>query len=389
MNLLIIPFHDWRKSQNEGFRTRDVHFIKSLSENNKVDKILVINRPSTWLELLYKRTKKNVKGELLLRNRNFSLTKVSRKIYVVDYNSWDILNQIKKKHLWFIEKYNDPKYIDFINTCCQRLNIENNALLVQNIFSYKLGTNLVAKCKLFDAWDNFLKFPAYKNIKSDLREGYEVLSNHIPLWITNSEENISFYKSEFGVKTIYLMKNGVKVDFLTNSTVPPKDLIDIPKPIIGFGGKITYLLNYNLINYITQDNPKSSFVFVGQILDQEIYKKIIKRKNVFFLGDKNYSIYPNYVSNFDICIVPYNINEGQHGGDSMKAYEYLLTGKKVVGTNGNGLQDLREYLYLAESSIEFSEALKHVKNEKSRIRIEEHSWKSKSINLLNILENNV
>jgi hypothetical protein len=386
MNLIIIPFHDWRKSQNEGFRTRDVHFIKSLSENNNVAKILVINRPSTWLELLYKKTKRNVKGELLLSKGSFSLTKIDSKIYIADYHSWDILNQIKKKHLWFIEKYNDAEYINFINTCCKELNMMDNSLIVQNIFSYKLGMNLVAKRKLFDAWDNFLKFPAYKNIKTNLREGYKELSINIPLWITNSEENISFYKSEFGIKTIHLMKNGVKVDFLTNSYEPPKDLIHIPKPIIGFGGKITYLLNYNLINYITQDNPKSSFVFVGQILDKEIYKKIIKRKNVFFLGDKNYSIYPRYVSNFDICIVPYNINEGQHGGDSMKAYEYLLTGKKVVGTNGNGLQDLDEYLYLAENPKEFSDALKSIKNEKARINIEDHSWQSKSIKLLNFLE---
>tara|TARA_R110000868_G_scaffold141082_5_gene357221 strand:+ start:237 stop:1400 length:1164 start_codon:yes stop_codon:yes gene_type:complete len=386
MNLIIIPFHDWRKSQNEGFRTRDVHFIKALSENKSVENILVVNRPSTWLELLYKRSDKNVKGEQLLSNRNFTLTKVGSKIYVADYHSRDIFNQIKKKHLWFIQKYNDPKYIKFINTCCLELNMENSALIIQNIFSYKLGVNLVAKCKLFDAWDNFLKFPAYKNIKYYLKEGYKELSNHVPIWITNSEENISFYKSEFGPKNIYLMKNGVKVDFLTNNSEVPKDLASIPRPIIGFGGKITYLLNYNLINFITQDNPKSSFVFVGQILDKKVYNKIEKRKNVFFLGDKNYSIYPRYVSNFDICIVPYNINEGQHGGDSMKAYEYLLTGKKVVGTNGNGLQDLKEYLYLAENPKEFSDLLKNYKNEKTIINIEDHSWQSKSVKLLNYLK---
>ena len=91
------------------------------------------------------------------------------------------------------------------------------------------------------------------------------------------------------------------------------------------------------------DNPDFSFVFVGQILDKEVYKKIEKRDNVIFLGDKHYDIYPNYVANFDVCIIPYNINEGQHGGDSIKAYEYLLTRKKVVGTKGNGLLDLKKH----------------------------------------------
>lgn len=386
MNLIIIPFHDWRKSQSEGFRTRDVHFIKSLSQNDKVEKILVINRPSTWLELLYKRTKGKIEGDLILRDQGFKLTKVEKNLYIVDYHSTDVLNQIKYKHLWFIEKYNDDGYIKFINSCCRELNITDYNLIIQNVFSYKLGISLTAKRKLFDAWDNFLKFPAYKQIKDNLKEGYKELSKNVPLWITNSEENISFYKKEFGLQTIYLMKNGVKVDFLTNSHDIPKDLKNIPKPIIGFGGKISYLLDYNLINYLTEDNPSSSFVFVGQILDKEVYSNIIKRDNVFFLGDKNYSIYPNYVMSFDICIVPYHIKEGQHGGDSMKAYEYLLTGKKVVGTIGNGLQDLREYIYLAEDRQAFSKALKHVKNDKPKIDIKDHSWESKSIALLNILK---
>ncbi|GGW38960.1 glycosyltransferase [Arenibacter certesii] len=386
MNLIIIPFHDWRKSQSEGFRTRDVHFIKSLSTSDTVEKILVINRPSTWLELLYKRSNKKIKGKIVLSKGRFILTKVDKNIYIADYHSSDVLGQIKDKHLWFIERYNDLAYKNFIYTCCKKLNINDYNLIIQNVFSYKLGVSLFAKHKLFDAWDNFLKFPAYKQIRANLREGYKELSKNIPLWITNSEENISFYTSEFNVKSIHLMKNGVKVDFLANSNISPKDLKNIPKPIIGFGGKISYLLDYNLINYLTEDNPSSSFVFVGQILDKEVYKKIIKRSNVFFLGDKNYSIYPNYVMNFDICIVPYNINEGQHGGDSMKAYEYLLTGKKVVGTIGNGLQDLEEYIYLAQDQQEFSNALKNVTNDKPRINIKNHSWESKSIELLNILE---
>ncbi len=103
MNLIIIPFHDWRKSQNEGFRTRDVHFIKSLSDNKNVDKILVINRPSTWLEHLYKGSKKNVKGELLLNNRNFSLTKVDHNIYIgedLTYNRPFNKNYLYNLRLW-------------------------------------------------------------------------------------------------------------------------------------------------------------------------------------------------------------------------------------------------------------------------------------------------
>jgi hypothetical protein len=63
MDLIIIPFHDWRKSEKEGFRTRDVHFIKALTKEKSINKILVINRPITRLELLYKRHKRALDGK--------------------------------------------------------------------------------------------------------------------------------------------------------------------------------------------------------------------------------------------------------------------------------------------------------------------------------------
>ena len=135
------------------------------------------------------------------------------------------------------------------------------------------------------------------------------------------------------------------------------------------------------------DNKKLSFVFIGQILDKEVYEKIEKRENVFFLGDKKYSDYPNYVANFDVCIVPYNVKEKQHGGDSIKAYEYLLTGKKVVGTVGNGLQDLGDYIYLTETKEEFSKELKNQKNKKPLINGSDFSWETRSCYLFDLIKN--
>jgi len=386
MNLIIIPFHDWRKSHKEGFRTRDVHFINALSGNDSVEKILVINRPTTKFELLYKKNDKALPGKLIFTNDRFSLTEIKKNLYVTDFLSNDIFGQIMRKHLWFIEKYNDKKYVDFIYTCQKLLNIKETNLIAQNIFSYKLAVNLNAKSKIFDAWDNFLKFPAYKKIKKSLELGYSELSKKIPNWVTNSQENIDFYKNKFNPLGVTLIKNGVKSNFMSGDKIDPEDIRNLKRPIIGFGGKISYLLNFELINFITKDNSDCSFVFVGQILDKNVFKKIEKRANVFFLGDKKYSEHSNYVKNFDVCIIPYNINERQHGGDSMKAYEYLLTGKKVIGTNGNGLQDLKEYIYLPNTKEEFSLELKDLTNKKNQINIEDYSWESKGESLLKILK---
>lgn len=384
MNLTIIPFHDWRKIQKEGFRTRDAHIIKALYTNNLVEKVLVINRPITYLELVYKKISKRIEGEVILKHKEFTLYEVKENLYVVDFISSDIVGQVSQRHKWFIEAYNHRDYVNFIKKCWTELGFKNEYLITQNIFAFKLAISLPAKSKLFDAWDNFLKFPTYKKFVNDLKIGYRLSAKNIKYWTTNSNENVEYYKNTFSVSRIFLLKNGVKENFAQDSTNEPKDLVNIQRPIIGFGGKISYLMNVDLINYLIGENRSLSFVFVGQILNKSAYRAIDKASNVFFLGDKHYDEYPSYVKNFDICIIPYHIGSGQHGGDSIKAYEYLSTGKKVVGTNGNGLEDLKEYIFIANSFDEFSNFLKDMTNTKPRIDISQHSWKSKAQALLNI-----
>lgn len=386
MNIIVIPFHDWRKSKKEGFRTRDCHLIKALHKNIEVQNVLVINRPTTLLELAIKKTSKNIEGQVILKKGGFKLIKIEPKLYVIDFISGDIFGQILKKQEWFIKAYSNKNFNGFIMQSCNYLKFNDSYLISQNIFAYRLSLSLPIKTKLFDAWDNFLKFPAYKKITNSLKKGYKESALGIKNWTTNSNENISFYKDTFNVKYITLLKNGVKTDFSKEDNFEiPKDLSLIKKPIVGFGGKISYLLNVDLINYLTRENKALSFVFVGQILNKDTYSAINKLPNVYFLGDKHYNDYPNYVNSFDICIIPYNIGQGQHGGDSIKAYEYLSTGKKVIGTNGNGLEDLKDYIYIVDTPKEFSDALKDSVNNKPKINISNYSWSSKALTLIKIL----
>lgn len=386
MNLIIIPFHDWKKSEKEGFRTRDVHLINAINESNDVDKVLIINRPTTPLELLLKNQKNVLKGEKLLSENGFCLYKVGDNKYVTTFMSQDVFGQMIKSHLWFIDKYQEASYINFINDALSFIGVANYNLLVQNVFAYRIIDRLLPEKTIFDAWDNFLKFPSYKKYKQTLTKAYFSLSLKAEIWITNSTENINNFKQNFNIQNIELIRNGVDLRFRLNPSRTPKDLIDIPKPVFGFGGKISYLMDFELINYITLHNKKASFVFVGQILDKKVFNKIIKRDNVYFLGDKHYEIYSEYVHNFDVCIIPYKVGENAHGGDSIKVYEYLLTGKKVVGTRGNGLNALYDYVYLAKNKEEFSQLLLATENKKAQISETEFSWASRAEKIVDLFK---
>jgi len=77
-------------------------------------------------------------------------------------------------------------------------------------------------------------------------------------------------------------------------------------------------------------------------------------QNVHFLGKKDYQELPEYIKGFDICMIPFKMDEVTMDLNPTKLLEYLATRKPVVSV---GLYDVRE-LYegiveIADSKEEF------------------------------------
>ncbi len=390
-NLIYIPFHDWRKILDEGNRTRDAHFIEKFRSNNDIERLIILNRPITRLELLLKKKKitKKLEGEVVLKSNHSSLYKIDKKTYIIDYFLNQNIQHLREGRKWYLNAFGDKNFKYFYNQCITFLKIKNTSIISANVFSANFFLNdKEHQSVIFDAWDNFYLMPSLNSIKNELFGAYQSFSVNANIWVTNSKENKSFFKNKFGINKINIIKNGVDFDKFNKSLPIPSDLKNINKnnlPIVGFGGKITHLFDFNLFNYVANQNKNYNFIIVGQILDKKVFSKINLTKNVFYLGDKNYKMYPYYLSNFDIGIIPYNIGKNQHGGDSIKVYEYLAAGLPVIGTRGNGLQDMGEYIYLTDSKDGFSKMIKSAKV-LQKLPEENHSWKSKEKELLSLLK---
>lgn len=388
----LIPFHDWRKIMLEGFRTRDAHFIEEFSKEKDRIKI-IINRPTTLAEILGKRKPGLIKEKKIISTGCFALYEIAHNLYLIDYISNDVFGQIRNGYSWFFNKYRDTSYISFIEKVFNHLKVTNDVVLFsQNIFAFGLFDRLDVKVKVFDAWDNFNKFHVYENVKKEIYQAYQSLSDSADFWTTNSVDNLEDFTQEFKPKDIKLISNGVDLRrfvFDKNKNQELKDLKEIKRPIIGFGGKISQLIDVELLNKTMLGMPTVSFVFIGQILDKRVYGQIEKLPNFYYLGDKHYDEYPNYVKNFDVCIVPYVVEKSKKSGaNTIKVYEYLATGKKIIGTPSNGLEYLSDYVYIVNNENEFIGELHDIENKKARIKLADYSWKQKVQDLLKLISPN-
>lgn len=119
------------------------------------------------------------------------------------------------------------------------------------------------------------------------------------------------------------------------------------RPIIGYYGAIAEWFDVNKIEYIANNRPDYDIFLIGDTTYSNI-EEIRKFKNVKFLGEKKYTELPDYLKEFDVCIIPFRTDiDLIKATNPVKFYEYLSAGKKIVATEIPEIQEYKDrYVYL-------------------------------------------
>lgn len=117
-----------------------------------------------------------------------------------------------------------------------------------------------------------------------------------------------------------------------DSKADPKDQSSIPHPRFGFYGVIDERFDVHLVDELSRLRPDWHFIFIGPVV--KINKaKLPVRENVHFLGRKEYTQLPDYLSGWDIAILPFALNEATRYISPTKTPEYLAGGKPVISSS--------------------------------------------------------
>lgn len=361
INLVMLPFHDWKKSIREGFRTRDGHFIQEFIHSPYIEKLLIINRPISVTEMLILRRKwRPTNSVALYQRKGVCISKVGEKTFTLDIFIPEVLKPVLMRRAWTPYIFGHPKVLAAVNLAASYLNIaENFALFSSAPLFVPLIKNLKPSTFTFDAQDNLLQHAMYKNLPN-LEQYYDYCLENADHIYANSKETVSWFREKRPDATH--VANGVDTNTFNSSKSYsiPNDLKNIQTPIIGYAGKMQEMFDVSLMVDIVSKMKHVNFVFIGQQLNKQWMKPLWQYPNAYYLGDKQYQQLPNYLSSFDICIIPY-ISENQHGGDPIKFYEYLAMGKPIVTTAIGNVTNFREYpqVSVAESPEEFINCLEN------------------------------
>jgi len=387
VNLVVIPFHDWKKCEHEGFRTRDAHFMQEFGKHPQINKLLVINRPLSWAEmLLLKRRRYPQHGQIISQQREVYLSQVGEKTYTLDIVIPEVIRPLWMKRSWIPFIFGKSKITRSVNKALTQLEMDSSyAMFLSAPLFVPLVQNLSPDFWAFDAQDNLLKQTLYRNVP-DLEKFYGFCLTNADFISANSAETTQWFH-EIRPDARWI-PNGVDTDMFSPHRVylRPSDMQAIDPPIIGYAGKMQEMFDMEAIKGALVALPDINFAFIGQQLNRKWVKDIWQYPNAHYLGDKPYHLLPQYLAAFDICIIPYSLQR-QHGGDPIKFYEYLAMGKPIVSAEIGGVGVFKDYkqVCITRTAEEFIVGLQQMvsdikegKRINSRPVPEEYLWKSKA-----------
>ena len=117
----------------------------------------------------------------------------------------------------------------------------------------------------------------------------------------------------------------------SKTTEIPADVAHLTGPVFGFFGVVDERMDYQLVARLADANPEGHVVIIGPMtkIDPAF---VPQRPNLHWLGGRDYSLLPAYVKKFDVCLMPFAINEATEYINPTKALEYMATARPIVST---------------------------------------------------------
>ncbi len=177
-------------------------------------------------------------------------------------------------------------------------------------------------------------------------------------------------KSRFNPRTHYLPNVADAAHFhraADAETEVPEELRALRRPVIGFVGALSdYKVDFDILLHMTRVHPEWSIALVGPIWAGTGPKKadeLRRAPNVRLFGARPYAELPGLLKGFDVCIIPFLVNETTVNVFPMKFHEYMAAGKPIVVSDLPSIAEFRRYCRTARGPEAFTRAVEEALGE--------------------------
>jgi len=383
LNIVIVGQQPW--DTDLGSNCKDIAL-----EFSKQNNVLYINTPLDRFTSLSQRKSPPVKMRLdVVHGRIDGLQRVNDRLWVLYPDCIvESINWIDNTIVFdTINRLNNKRFAKVIKRHIKELGFDSFVLFNDNeiMKCFYLDELLQPSMSIYYSRDFIVAAPYWN--KHGTRLEPKAISRSTAC-VANSIY-LERYCKQYNNNTYYIGQGFDQSLFTNKDHLPPEELKDIKKPIIGYVGVLhSSRLDIGLMQDIALNRPDWNLVLVGP--EDEDFKKSVLHTmpNVHFLGFRKQADLPRYINAFDVCINPQFLTPLTIGNYPRKVDEYLAMGKPVVALQTHAMQLFAEVTYLANNPDEFIVLIQQALSEDSEslknMRVsfaEQHSWE-RSVNAI-------
>ncbi|MBB2485345.1 glycosyltransferase [Mitsuaria sp. WAJ17] len=105
----------------------------------------------------------------------------------------------------------------------------------------------------------------------------------------------------------------------------------LPRPRLGFFGVVDERMDLDLLARLADARPQWQLVMVGPVVKIDP-ASLPRRPNIHWVGLQSYHVLPALMAGWDVCLMPFALNESTRFISPTKTLEYLAGEKPVVST---------------------------------------------------------
>jgi len=377
MNIICFSNIDW------GFiKQRHQHLMSAFAEMLEVENIIFVETLGTRSLMLNKEDLRRGIKKVVSRSKAKQHTddEISEKIKILSPKFLPLFNDAAYEINSVLLKYQ-------INKITREHNIKLEDTIAWVMLPHPSIYRLLKKMKfnkiIFDCIDDIKSIPNTKEIIINTEENL-IKESDIVFTTSNALNRKCIQLNE----NTYMLKNAVSKEFLNEKN---RVNADKKKKVVGYVGTIYEWFDLAIIEQLAKCNTDIDIILAGPVRID--VSTLMEYNNVKLLGKVSYEEVEKLIESFDVCLIPFIVNDLILNTNPVKLYEYFSKGKPVVTANIPEIREFENLLYAYDNSEEFLEAVRKALDEKDvnlfskrKDVASRNTWESRTENALEIIK---
>jgi protoporphyrinogen oxidase len=159
---------------------------------------------------------------------------------------------------------------------------------------------------------------------------------------------------------------------------------EIPHPRLGYYGVIDERFDAGLIAAMADAHPEWQLVLVGPVVKIDP-AALPQRQNIHYLGQQSYQVLPQFLAGWDVCLLPFALNESTKYISPTKVLEYMAAELPSVSTAITDVEkpygeivaighDHAEFIAHCEAALALTDEQRAALAQRMRAVVERTSW---------------